>query len=149
MDSNQQIPPIYSTITERTWLLIERHILQLHVNIMSRSMSLSPCPVPLESCCPWLWPFLYIFIFEPAHDKTYNKTGVTSKDSDLSVHPLSMASVLVYPSFDSLDAVEGTCDRRKLWSDCADAQADLSLRWSHKRFIGFVVRLLIYVLLVL
>ena len=43
-----------------------------------------------------------------------------------------MTRVLVYLSLDSLEAVEGTCDQRRLWSDCADAQADLSLLWSQK-----------------
>ena len=38
---------------------------------------------------------------------------------------------LIYPSLDSLEAVEGTFDQRILWSDCADVQADQSLRWSH------------------
>ena len=33
------------------------------------------------------------------------------------------------PSLDSLEAVEGTCDQR--------AQADLSLRWSHKSYCRF------------
>ena len=52
---------------------------------------------------------------EPAHDETSNKTCVTSKDSAQLVHPSSMARVLViYPSFDSLDAVEGTDDPRRL-----------------------------------
>ena len=68
---------------------------------------------------------------ELAHDKTYNKTCVTSKDSDQPVHPPSMARVLIYPSLDSPKAVEGTCDQRRLLSDCADAQSDQSLRWSH------------------
>ena len=45
---------------------------------------------------------------EPVHDKTYNTTCVSSKDSDQSVHPPSMARVFVYPSLDSLEAVEGT-----------------------------------------
>ena len=34
-------------------------------------------------------------------------SSVTSKDSDQPVHPPSMARVLVYPSLDSLEAVEG------------------------------------------
>ena len=34
-------------------------------------------------------------------------------------------------------AVEGICDQRSVWSDCADAQADLSLRWSHKSYWRF------------
>ena len=28
--------------------------------------------------------------------------------------------------------------QRRFWSDCADAQADLSLRWVHTHFVGFV-----------
>ena len=49
--------------------------------------------------------------FEPAHDKTYNKT---SKDSDQPVHPLSTARVFMYPSFESLEVVEGTCNLQRL-----------------------------------
>ena len=30
--------------------------------------------------------------------------------------------------------------QRRLWSDWADAQADLSLRWVHSHFVGFVMR---------
>ena len=55
---------------------------------------------------------------EPAHDKTYNKTCVTSKDSDQPVHPHIMARVLVYSSLNSLEA-------------------DLSLGWSHKSYWRF------------
>ena len=51
---------------------------------------------------------------EPVHNKTYNKTCVTSKDSDQPVHLPSIAVVLVYPSLDSREAVEGTCDQQRL-----------------------------------
>ena len=47
-----------------------------------------------------------------------------------------MAKILVYPSFDK-HTVEGTYDQRILWSACADAQANLSLRWSHKSHCRF------------
>ena len=63
-----------------------------------------------------------------------SKTCVTSKDSDQPVRPPSMARVLVYPSLDSLEAVEGICDQWRFWSDCADVQADLSVHWSHKSY---------------
>ena len=43
-------------------------------------------------------------IYEPAHDKTYNKTCVTNEDSDQPVHLPSMARVLVYPTLVSLKA---------------------------------------------
>ena len=59
----------------------------------------------------------------------------TSKDSD---QP-SMARVFIHPSLDSPEAVEGTCNQRRLWSDCADAQADLSLSGRTSLIVGFVV----------
>ena len=34
--------------------------------------------------------------------------------------------------------------QRRLWSDWADAQADLSLRWAHSHFVGFVMSRLKY-----
>ena len=52
--------------------------------------------------------------FDPAHDETYNKTCVTNKDSDQPVHSSSMERILVYPSLNSQEAVEDTCDRRRL-----------------------------------
>ena len=38
------------------------------------------------------------------------------------------------PSADSLSqgCKVSSCGQRKLWSDCADAQADLSLRWTNR-----------------
>ena len=33
--------------------------------------------------------------------------------------------------------------QRRLWSDWADAQADLSLRWAHTHFVGFVMSRLV------
>ena len=50
-------------------------------------------------------------IFEPAHDKTYNKTCVTSNVSYMPVHPPSMTNVLVQSSLDYLQPIEGTCDQ--------------------------------------
>ena len=36
--------------------------------------------------------------------------------------------------------------KRRLWSDWADAQADLSLRWAHNHIVGFVMRRLMSIL---
>ena len=41
--------------------------------------------------------FVYVIIIEPAHDKTYNKTYVTSKDSDLPAYPRSLIRVFADP----------------------------------------------------
>ena len=49
----------------------------------------------------------------------------------LYIHPVRQGSCSSL-FFDSSDTVEGTCDQRRLWSDCADAQPDQSLRLSHK-----------------
>ena len=76
---------------------------------------------------------------EPPHDKTNKMACVPSEDSDQPGHPPSVirvfavcmkkAWVLSYPL--------------RLWSDLADAQADLSLHWAHSHFVGFVMRRLI------
>ena len=55
-----------------------------------------------------------ITLCEPAHDNTYNKTGVASKDSDQSIKLPSMARVYVNPSLDSPEAADDTFDQRKL-----------------------------------
>ena len=69
---------------------------------------------------------------EPAHDKTYNKTCVTTKDSR------SPCTFIQYGRGSPLwMAVEGTCDKWSLWSDCADGQADLSLHFLHKSYCRF------------
>ena len=47
----------------------------------------------------------------PAHNKTYNKTCVTSKVSDQPVHLPNKARILSYPTLDGLEAVEGACDQ--------------------------------------
>ena len=61
-------------------------------------------------------------LFEPRHDKT-NKMSVRpapSEDSDQSGHPPSLIRVFA-------------AHMKK-----ADAQVDLSLRWAHTHFVGFV-----------
>ena len=65
------------------------------------------------------------FTFEPRHVKTTNPPSL------ISVFAVRMkkAWVLSYP----LSA------QRRLWSDWADAQADLSVRWAHNHFVGFVM----------
>ena len=75
-------------------------------------------------------------LFELPHDKT-NKMSVPPAKTQISlgIHPvwsvlvvcMKKPWVLSYP----LSA------QRRLWSDWADAQADLSLRWAHKPFCWF------------
>ena len=72
---------------------------------------------------------IWCILLESAHDKTYNKTCVTSKGTDQPVHPPSIARALVYPSLDSLDA---------------DAQAIWIFAGRTSVIVGFVVRWLTY-----
>ena len=67
----------------------------------------------VEETCDIFRVVKYI-VKDPAQDQTYNKTCVTSIDSDQPVHPPCIARVLVYPSLDSPEAVDGTCDQRRL-----------------------------------
>ena len=53
-----------------------------------------------------------LLIIDPVQDKTYNKTCVTNKDSDQPVRPHSMAMNFFYPSLDSQETAEGTCDQK-------------------------------------
>ena len=73
-----------------------------------------------------------------SHDKTYNKTCVTGEDSVQPVYPPSTAMLPVYPSLDSPEGVEGTCDQQRLirLRGCA-GWSDLSLRCSHKSYCSF------------
>ena len=76
------------------------------------------------------------------HDKTKNMLVRPAKTQiSLGIRPvwsvfavrMKKAWILSYP----LSA------HRRLWSDWADAQADLSLRWAHTHFVGFVMLQLI------
>ena len=43
----------------------------------------------------------------------------------------------LYPLLYSPKAVKGSWDQQRFWSDCADAQSDLSLCWLHKSYCRF------------
>ena len=76
---------------------------------------------------------------EPPHDKT-KQLAVRPAKTQISLGirpvwlvftvPTKKAWVLNYP----LSA------QQRFWSDWTDAQADLSLRWAHSHFVGFVMR---------
>ena len=75
--------------------------------------------------------------YEPAHDKTCNKTCATSEDSDQPAHPRSLISVfsdhmciLKPPGFPKRD--EG--ETLPYWMY---VHADLSLCWSHRSYCRF------------
>ena len=66
--------------------------------------------------------FIFNALYEPRHDKTNKMSVRPSEDSDKPGLPPSPIRVFT-----------------------ADAQADLSLRWAHTLFVGFVMSRLIYI----
>ena len=78
-----------------------------------------------------------LFKFEPAHNKTYNKTYATSEDSDQPVHLHSLLRVftdcmclLQPPGYSKRDKGESLT----YW---VDVQADLSLCWLQRLYCRF------------
>ena len=67
-----------------------------------------------------------------------------SEDSDQPGHLPSLIRVFAVRSMGSLGPTVSSCGQRRLWSDWADAQADLSPRWAHAHFVGFVMSRLIW-----
>ena len=75
-------------------------------------------------------------IIEPAYDKTNNMACAPSEDSDQPGHP--PYPIRVCCALNRLLRTQAfSCGQQRLWSDWADAQADLSLRWAHMPFCWF------------
>ena len=66
-----------------------------------------------------------------------------SEDSDQPGHPPSLIKVFAVRIQKAWVLSFPLSAQRRLWSDWADAQADLSLRWAHSHFVGFVMSRLI------
>ena len=89
-------------------------------------------------------PDITILLYEPTHDKT-NKMHVRPAKSQISLGIRSVWSrVFVVRMMKDWVLSYSLRAKQRLWSDWADAQADLSLRWAHIYFVGFVMRWRIY-----
>ena len=74
---------------------------------------------------------------EPPHDKTNKVACAPSEDSDQPGHPPSLIRVFTVRRKKAWVLSYPLSAQRSLWSDWADVQADLSLRWAHSHFVGF------------
>ena len=72
---------------------------------------------------------------EPQHDKTNKMTVRPAKTQSSLPSLISLHCALN----GYLGAQVSSCGQRKLWSEWADAQGDLSLRWAHTHSVGFVM----------
>ena len=88
--------------------------------------------------------FTICFQFEPPHDKSNKMAGAPSEDSDQPGHPPSLIRVFAVCMKKAWILSYPLSAQRRLWPDCADAQADLSLRRAHRHFVNFVRRRLVY-----
>ena len=95
-------------------------------------------------------------IFEPPHDKTKEMACAPNEDSDQTgriQRRLRSAWACAQSDQSSLCAQWVGKDTSFLnadsedWSDWADAQAGLSLRWAQTHFVGFVMSRLIWELI--
>ena len=64
---------------------------------------------------------------------------MSSEDSDQPGHPPSLIRVFAVRMKKPLVLSYRLSTQQRLLSDWADAQADLSLRWMHTHFVGFVM----------
>ena len=66
--------------------------------------------------------------------------GAPSKDSDQPGHLPSLIRVFAVRMKKAWVLSYPLSSQQRLWSDWADAQADLSLCWAHSHFVGFVMK---------
>ena len=69
---------------------------------------------------------------EPWRQKAYIQTCAHSEDSDQPAHSRSLIRIFTGRILDSQGCEDSSCGQRRLWSDRAEAQSDLSFRWVHK-----------------
>ena len=97
-------------------------------------------------CCCCLCCFLKQNICETPDEMRWAATWqnqqsdcAPSEDSDQPGHPPSLIRVFAVRMKKAWVLSYPLSAQRRLWSDWADAQADLSLRWAHTHFVGFVM----------
>ena len=86
-----------------------------------------------------------IFLYEPPHNKTNKMACAPSEDSAQPGHLPSLIRVFAVRMKKAWVISYPSSAQRRLWSDWADAQADLSLGWPDSHFVCFVMRWLIFV----
>ena len=91
---------------------------------------------PLDICLATMW------------DATWQNQQCVcapSEDSDQPGHPPSLIRVLAVRLKKPWGLSYPLSAQWRLWTDWADAQADLSFRWAHTHFVGFVMSRVMYV----
>ena len=101
------------------------------------------CHMRIQKMCCWENAVISIFFIWAASWQNQQNGCAPSEDSDQPGHPPSLIRVFAVRMKKAWVLSYPLSAQRRLWSDWADAQADLSLRWAHSQFVGFVMRRLI------
>ena len=83
------------------------------------------------------WHSSNINTFKPPYDKTNKVACAPSEDSDQPGRPPSLIRVFAVRMKKAWVLSYPLSTQRRIWSDWADAQADLSLRWAHMSLCWF------------
>ena len=105
-----------------------------------------PCKIYVDQ-----WPIFHGPLILPYIIVRQNQQNdcAPSEDSDQPGHPSSLIRVFAVRLQKAWVFSYPLSAQRRLWSDWADAQADLSLRWAHSHFVGFVTRRLITIVVMM
>ena len=76
-------------------------------------------------------------LFKPQYDKTNKMACAPSEDSDQPGHPPNLIRVFAVRMKKLWILSYKVSAQRRLWSECADVQTDLSLHWAHRSFCWF------------
>ena len=93
-----------------------------------------------RSCWDEKWLFCAFFFTVTSRVK-YEKIAYMSR---LMTKPAILIRVFAVRSVGSKGAKLSLYVQRRIWSDWADAHADLSLWWAHTHFVGFILSRLIW-----
>ena len=85
--------------------------------------------------CLLLW--LVVFLIWATSWQNQQNECAPSEDSDQPWHSPSLIRVFAVRIKKDWVLSYPMSAQRRLWSDWADAQSDLSLRWAHSHFVGF------------
>ena len=83
------------------------------------------------------WYRIILIWYELPHDITNKMICAPSEESDQPGNLPSLVRVFAVRSKCSRGPNVSSCGQRRLWSDWANAQADLRLRWVHRSFCWF------------
>ena len=122
---------------------------QICTNLQPLTLSFATMRVLVQVCTPKHCEYLCDFWNRtPKNDQVkwaaswqnQQSECVPSQDSDQPGHPPSLIRVFAVRMKKAWILSYLLSAQRRLWSDWADAQADLSLRWAHSHIVDFVTR---------